>query len=81
MDVCDRQVSRHSNARTHARTHARGRVRAHTHAQEALVKNLTEQRASNIEVVKENRNLLVELRTQEERNMGLLQIVLARALS
>jgi hypothetical protein len=66
---------------THARTHARGRVRAHTHAQEALVKNLTEQRASNIEVVKENRNLLVELRTQEERNMGLLQMVLARALS
>jgi hypothetical protein len=66
---------------THARTHARGRVRARTHAQEALVKNLTEQRASNIEVVKENRNLLVELRTQEERNMGLLQMVLARALS
>jgi hypothetical protein len=43
--------------------------------QEALVKNLTEQRASNMEVVKENRNLLVELRTQEERSIGLLQMV------
>lgn len=40
---------------------------------EALVINLHDQRHANLQVVKENRGLLLELRTLEERTISLLQ--------